>query len=97
LFHVGVAAIRNSAALAAAPASNCGATPMSKHDLNPGDRVRVSEQSRAHNCQPGEKGTVLSGPHDCLGGGQRYEVTMDNEEPSAPPVTFLPYEIEADV
>jgi hypothetical protein len=69
---------------------------MSTHALKPGDRVRVREQSRAHNCQTGEKGTVLSGPHDSLGGGKRYEVTMDNDESSAPPITFLPYEIEPD-
>jgi hypothetical protein len=69
---------------------------MSTPNLKPGDRVRVKERSWTHGCQPGEKGTVFSGPHGSLGGGRRYDVTMDNDQPNAPPILFLPYEIEPD-
>jgi hypothetical protein len=70
---------------------------MSTHNLKPGDRVRLTEQCRVQQCQPGDKGTVWSGPHPTPGYGLHYYVWMDTNLLGDTPIAFHADEIEPDV
>ena len=64
-------------------------------ELKPGDRVRLTVLVRRIGYEPGEKGTVLSGPSTSHSGQPYYLVSMDKDGPGNG-VTFTAQEIEAD-
>jgi hypothetical protein len=64
--------------------------------LKPGDRVRVTARNRMDSYQPGDTGTVTSGPHVYPSGTVYFHITMD-VQPLAPAIIFLDDEIELDV
>jgi hypothetical protein len=66
-------------------------------DLKPGDRVRVTGRSRTKGYRAGDKGTVLEGPADQAGAGEKsYVVAMDRDGPSSTSVVLGADEIEPD-
>ena len=68
------------------------------HELQVGDRVRVSVHYRGEDYQPGDKGTVSWVPKAPPGGAPAYyHVLMDADGPDATTVMFTPSEIEPEV
>jgi hypothetical protein len=71
---------------------------MSTHELKPGDRVRVTAHHPPAVYHPGDRGTVVSGPHAFpTGNGNYYLGTMDKDAPSHTAATLGADEIEPDV
>jgi hypothetical protein len=64
-------------------------------DLKAGDRLRVTARARVPGYQPGDKGTVVSGPHLRPSGGSYYIARMDRD-PAGMRVIFADDEVEAD-
>jgi hypothetical protein len=52
---------------------------MSTHELNKGDRVRVTASNRMYGYQPGDKGTVLRPVRSAITGETVYVVAMDKD------------------
>jgi hypothetical protein len=63
--------------------------------IKPGERVRLTVRNRQPIFQPGDRGTVLSGPHTSPGGEDYYVVRMD-EGPADRSLIFMSDEIERD-
>jgi hypothetical protein len=56
---------------------------MSTHTLKRGDRVRVVTDLFRPFIEPGDKGTIRSGPEAVVGGGHSYVVALDKDAPVA--------------
>jgi hypothetical protein len=61
-----------------------------------GDRVRLTTRDFEPDYRPGDKATVLSGPHPIPSGGHFYVVTMDKDGLAATGITINASEIELD-
>lgn len=67
-----------------------------KHQLKPGDRVRVTTQNTMPGHQPGDKGTVLAGPIFRGSNEPYYIVAMDKGGAAKTSTIFGAAEIELD-
>jgi hypothetical protein len=63
--------------------------------LKAGDRLRVTARVRVPGYQPGDKGTVMSGPH-LLPSGARYYIARMDQDHADKRVIFADDEVEAD-
>ncbi|HEY7311386.1 MAG TPA: hypothetical protein VH643_18640 [Gemmataceae bacterium] len=61
-----------------------------------GDRVRLTTRDFEPDYWPGDRGTVLSGPHPIPSGGHFYVVTLDKDGPTGTGITINANEIELD-
>jgi hypothetical protein len=59
-----------------------------------GDRVRVTTRNFEPDYQRGDKGTVMSGPHQTPSGGFFYVVQMDKDGPAAAGIIVHEEELE---
>jgi hypothetical protein len=64
--------------------------------LNAGDRVRVTVRNRVPGFQPGDKGTILSGPKSPDVDPPYYIVVMDKDGLQRTGVVFAADEVEPD-
>jgi hypothetical protein len=64
-------------------------------DLKAGDRLRVTARIRVPGYQPGDKGTIVSGPHLLPSGSRYYIARMDQDHPDKR-VILADEEVEAD-
>jgi hypothetical protein len=63
--------------------------------LGPGDQVRLRTRDYETDYYPGDRGTVLSGPHLTPSGGFFYVVRMERDGPSAAGILIHSQELEA--
>jgi hypothetical protein len=64
-------------------------------ELKAGDRLRVTARIRVPGYRPGDKGTVVSGPHLRPSGARYYIARMDKDHPDTR-VLLADDEVEAD-
>ena len=62
-----------------------------------GDRIRLTTRDFEPDYRPGDKGTVMSGPHLVPSGGHFYVVVMDKDGSTATGRIINDDEIEVDV
>lgn len=67
------------------------------HNLQPGDRIRVATNAAISGCQPGDKGTVLTGPILRGGGGLYYVVALDKRGADSTSMILKAEQIEPDM
>jgi hypothetical protein len=64
-------------------------------ELRSGNRLRVTARIRMPGYRPGDKGTVMSGPH-LLTSGARYYIARMDQDHASKRVIFAANEVEAD-